>query len=235
MEPVNIEVQTEGKMQQLHQVTPLSKYLAMALFVIMPFLGGYVGYVWAPDKVVEVERVVVIENEIEKVKEVPYVECFNSKNYFVIAPLWFVEKYPTDHSSFIVKDKQNYTDTIPCVYEVRENDLEIEKYTSVSVLYLANDKLYFDSGVSKSRGFSVYDIATEEFILRDRATGGERETSADFVRYWSVADDEMGPEDCVDIDMEEWGNWGVGLNEYVEFNYLTQEETLIEKKCARRE
>jgi hypothetical protein len=36
------------------RVTPLSKYLAMALFVAMPFIGGYVGYVYAPVKVVEV-------------------------------------------------------------------------------------------------------------------------------------------------------------------------------------
>ncbi len=29
---------------RLYQITPLSKYLAMALFIAMPFLGGYVGY-----------------------------------------------------------------------------------------------------------------------------------------------------------------------------------------------
>lgn len=42
----------------LHQVTPLSKYLAMVLFVAMPFLGGWIGYMYAPEKVVEVERTV---------------------------------------------------------------------------------------------------------------------------------------------------------------------------------
>jgi hypothetical protein len=29
---------------RLHQITPLSKYLVTALFIAMPFLGGYVGY-----------------------------------------------------------------------------------------------------------------------------------------------------------------------------------------------
>lgn len=41
---------------RLHQVTPLSKYLAMALFVILPFLGGWIGYTYAPEEVVTPQR-----------------------------------------------------------------------------------------------------------------------------------------------------------------------------------
>jgi hypothetical protein len=51
----------EGRIAPLNKVTPLSKYLAMALFVILPFVGGWIGYNYAPEKVVEVERVVVKE------------------------------------------------------------------------------------------------------------------------------------------------------------------------------
>jgi hypothetical protein len=40
---------------KLFCVTPLSKYLAMALFVAMPFLGGWVGYQYAPVQIIEVE------------------------------------------------------------------------------------------------------------------------------------------------------------------------------------
>jgi hypothetical protein len=40
--------------QPLCQVTPVSKYLAMVIFIAMPFVGGYVGYKLAPEKVVEV-------------------------------------------------------------------------------------------------------------------------------------------------------------------------------------
>lgn len=36
----------------VNQITPLSKYLALALFVILPFVGAYVGYQLAPEKVV---------------------------------------------------------------------------------------------------------------------------------------------------------------------------------------
>ena len=41
------------------QVTTVSKYLALLLFILLPFIGGYIGYVYAPVKLVEVERVIV--------------------------------------------------------------------------------------------------------------------------------------------------------------------------------
>ena len=56
------EVQVEQK-SSLQQATPLSKYLAMALFIITPFVGGYIGYMYAPEKMVEVEKVVEVERE----------------------------------------------------------------------------------------------------------------------------------------------------------------------------
>lgn len=40
-------------------VTPLSKYLAMVLFVALPFIGGLVGYLYAPERVIEVEKIVI--------------------------------------------------------------------------------------------------------------------------------------------------------------------------------
>lgn len=42
-------------------VTPLSKYLAMVVVIMLPFIGGYVGYHYAPEKVVEVERAALQE------------------------------------------------------------------------------------------------------------------------------------------------------------------------------
>ena len=45
------------------KVTTLSKYLALTLFIFLPFLGGYIGYVNAPEKLVEVESIVYREIE----------------------------------------------------------------------------------------------------------------------------------------------------------------------------
>jgi len=51
----------ETKPSQLHTITPLSKYLALALFVALPFIGGWIGYTYAPVAVVEVEKTIVKE------------------------------------------------------------------------------------------------------------------------------------------------------------------------------
>lgn len=60
--------QTSAIPEQAHplfKVTTLSKYLAMILFIIMPFVGGWIGYMYAPEKVVEVERVIERESSAE--------------------------------------------------------------------------------------------------------------------------------------------------------------------------
>lgn len=51
--PVPDENTQADKFANLKKVTPLSKYLAMALFVLLPFVGGYIGYKFAPEKIVE--------------------------------------------------------------------------------------------------------------------------------------------------------------------------------------
>ena len=61
------QVQTQN---QLNTVTPLSKYLAMALFIVLPFIGGWIGYTYAPEKVVEKIVVKEVEKEVEVIKTV---------------------------------------------------------------------------------------------------------------------------------------------------------------------
>lgn len=52
----------------MFKVTPFSKYLALALFVLLPFVGGWIGYHYSPEKIVEIEKVVEVEvvREVEK-------------------------------------------------------------------------------------------------------------------------------------------------------------------------
>lgn len=52
-------------------VTPLSKYLAVTLFIILPFLGGWIGYTYAPERVVEVEKRVEVEKFINQKNSIP--------------------------------------------------------------------------------------------------------------------------------------------------------------------
>lgn len=51
------EEQKRSAFETLHTVTPLSKYLAMALFIILPFFGAWIGYTYAPEKGVDAEKV----------------------------------------------------------------------------------------------------------------------------------------------------------------------------------
>lgn len=51
----------DSNISRLHCVTAFSKYLAIVLFIITPFVGGFLGYKLAPEKVTEVEKVVVKE------------------------------------------------------------------------------------------------------------------------------------------------------------------------------
>lgn len=43
------------------RITVISRYLALVFFVLLPFLGGWIGYTYAPEKVVEVDRVIIKE------------------------------------------------------------------------------------------------------------------------------------------------------------------------------
>jgi len=66
---------------QCTSVTPFSKLFALCLFISLPFIGGYVGYNYAPAKIVEFERVIVLHNE--EVEKVELSEQKNDEDYFL--------------------------------------------------------------------------------------------------------------------------------------------------------
>jgi len=72
MELENLNIAAEKPLSVLHKVTPLSKYLAMVIFIIMPFIGGWIGYNYAPEKNVLVETIIYknIDTDANSVAEV---------------------------------------------------------------------------------------------------------------------------------------------------------------------
>lgn len=60
------------RLAPLKQVTPLSKYLAMALFILLPFIGGWIGYQYAPEKVVEVVKHTSVIEDDALSDDIPY-------------------------------------------------------------------------------------------------------------------------------------------------------------------
>lgn len=69
MEPNNIETEPRRVKSILCTVTPFSKYLALLLFILMPFVGGWIGYHFALDNgvVEQVSNMVDAINSEEKV------------------------------------------------------------------------------------------------------------------------------------------------------------------------
>lgn len=76
---MNIESENRGTVDvksskhPVFEVTALSKYFALALFIAMPFIGGWVGYQSAPSKIAEVKEGIVkktstatVPNSLEK-------------------------------------------------------------------------------------------------------------------------------------------------------------------------
>lgn len=59
-------IEQESTFQKLNKVTPFSKYFAMVLFIIMPFIGAYVGYRYAPEKVAEPVKIAGVDRSIEE-------------------------------------------------------------------------------------------------------------------------------------------------------------------------
>ncbi len=79
MEP-QIATPVAAEKHIVHQVTPLSKYLAMTLFIVLPFVGGWIGYTYAPEKIVELEKEVIREVLVDKM-----VDESSKANFPVIA------------------------------------------------------------------------------------------------------------------------------------------------------
>lgn len=76
---------TESVIAPLKKVTPISKYLAMALFIILPFLGGWIGYTYAPEKVVDVVKATNVKVE-DDIKETPKQDNLYEVNFSESVP-----------------------------------------------------------------------------------------------------------------------------------------------------
>ncbi len=193
MEPENlnteeqgIDVESEEWGSNLHRVTPLSKYLAMALFVIIPFIGGWIGYNYAPEKVVEVEKVVYLEiqnsshNDIsESVKEMAedeteHIEATNKVGdaaVEVFSCTTVENAYP--HSCFKLIDAQSGVVMVEQMTALaREQGLfSGERTALINTIYESYDgsKIYFMVGIPGSSAccsLVEFNVNTKRFTAR---------------------------------------------------------------------
>ena len=111
-------VTKETKPSPLYTVTPLSKYLAMGLFIVLPFIGGWIGYTYAPEKVVEVEKVVIKEVESKNLEG--YVDSVTEESpSYTITNSAALPSWKTYRS-----EKHNFELSFPDSFEVYENNYD---------------------------------------------------------------------------------------------------------------
>jgi hypothetical protein len=93
--PVPPENITTTTAHPVNQVTTFSKLLAAALFIILPFLGGYVGYEMAEEEVVEVVQYSAIVDQVATTNEAVTEET----------DMWPYVPYATDTLRYVASDQ----------------------------------------------------------------------------------------------------------------------------------
>ncbi len=148
MESENIR-QT-NKFEQLYKVTSLSKYLAMILFVSMPFLGGWIGYVYAPAKIIEttVSSIESIETEAVETK-------FDLRNIFNL-------DNKESGTKVFYSEKQGVGFSYLPLYNNELRLVEIED----SIFYLDRNGSHKIMEIfTKEQGISLADTIRNKFII----------------------------------------------------------------------
>ena len=137
----------------MNQVTPLSKYLAMALFVLLPFVGGYVGYNIASDTVITdvYEEPVAVSNSSISAngEEYPFV----IENVVVNA-----EELVLSNGDEVY---QRYQYPISWDYEAGSNGDPVNAYISATIVDANDNQVMWLKGV----GVSEYKIGSDTFSL----------------------------------------------------------------------
>lgn len=169
---------TEEQVQEnvMFKVTPFSKYLALALFVALPFIGGWIGYQYAPEKIVEVERVVTEEastdvNDWALPSNTPRNDTQNSLNnqvedrqLFTISSSSLKAGWDTYRS-----ERYNFEMSFPSYFNVSENEYDqvstIISFSSpdLTILVLPN-------------GGADYGLEGVDFISEEIEMGANTET-----------------------------------------------------------
>lgn len=178
MKTKNTEVTKEK--HPVFEVTPLSKYLALILFIVMPFIGGWIGYTYAPDKFIEIEKIVYLE-------EVSTINPLEGKEVFILSDNYVLVSYPCNIADFsrgledecyrlVITDNQKSEIIIDNLTEhyrstfARNNDLAIERLYSPGI----GNKIYFSEflpGSDGCCGLVEYDYKNDSFIDGEYSLG----------------------------------------------------------------
>jgi hypothetical protein len=169
--------QPESVIAPLQKVTPISKYLAMALFVILPFVGGYVGYTFAPEKIVVIETApVTIDSQKDTImpsfSELQRIFLEQVSDGYTIEPLYTTKESKIQYFKSFIQDSSACCGIYKYLPETKSFhntgigiDSMIGEKESVGGRYVAK----VISGVI----LEVYDLETQSLEESFRVVGSE--------------------------------------------------------------
>ncbi len=142
----------------VNQITPVSKYLALALFVMLPFIGAYVGYHLAPEKVVEINTISVKSNNTNQATstalgvetEIPHTNSLNDDEIITYECTSEVNPYP--HRCYSFKSKTSKQVITNLTEEAKSQGIISGRTSIEELIYktIDSNKLYFTAGIPES-------------------------------------------------------------------------------------
>ena len=128
---------------RLHEVTSLSKYLALALFVALPFLGAYVGYQFVPIKVIEIDRTETVRDlAVKSAPDNAGTEMSNKENSTTEFAYAYVSSKQGDYTFLREEDDLLIFHPLPFESGIRQyrfnNAFAGGRYTVVEPHYIKN-------------------------------------------------------------------------------------------------
>lgn len=175
----------------LMEVTSLSKYLAMTLFIAMPFIGGWIGYVYSPEKIVEVDRAVYTTTEsptatdngpsITENTEGPWLLYFNPQGGYSIdyPSRWLFE---TEETNVVFKERMLTDEQNGFLYETAG-----EEVMRVSIEKREPEETVEEWYTKKTAGTGVFQKIESPEVWRDQIKYTEVLGDETWVTYAKVA------------------------------------------------
>lgn len=160
----------ESRFVPLQKVTPVSKYFALALFIVMPFIGGWIGYTYVPEKVIMTKKFVSVPVRDETISTNSLITTDSNKaglswNVAVFEYVPFTIQYPQNWEFSCCGDtdsRSNYffykTDTTG---ERKKADIFFTRY----VVFDPEAQIDVPSSLSASEQFELLKKALKKKVI----------------------------------------------------------------------
>lgn len=162
-------VEIKSEKHPVFQVTKTSKYLALLLFVLLPFIGGWVGYTYAPEKIIELPQAWSLETNT---LTLPVVDNSNDLHFqegtYAVGRSRHVDGNEWFDTSIFYSPDRGYTwERYLSVYDGMSSDRVYVLYGSLYFSTVEN----FSSATGTISNFYKVDLSSKEKTLIGQIEG----------------------------------------------------------------